>query len=80
MLKRVISMHNRSKKMKMSDYALIMHGFDFRKSYDCWTAMLLPSTMYKQLWCKEITSAVILAALHLPTTQLSSRVVACVCN
>ena len=28
-------------------------------------------TMYKQLWCKEITSAVILAALHLPTTQLS---------
>ena len=22
-------------KLKMSDYALIMHGFDFRKSYDC---------------------------------------------
>ena len=34
-LKLVISMHNRSKKLKMSDYALIMHGFDFRKSYDC---------------------------------------------
>ena len=34
-LKLVISMHNRSKRLKMSDYALIMHGFDFRKSYDC---------------------------------------------